>query len=87
MLICGNVEVVQDQKKVGNPWSRDVCIFARFKLNCEVMPLGSAQVRNFKLQWLVMGRSCAVPQKCGTLDRGLCVNPSLHAYTVTLLIF
>jgi len=30
-------------KKVPDPWSRvlDICISARFKVNCEVMPLRS----------------------------------------------
>jgi len=48
----------------------DVCIFARFKVNCELVPLLSFAV--FKL---IVSRHRK--ELRGALGHGLCVNPSL----------
>jgi len=49
-------------------WNLNVCISARFKLNCEVIPLRG--FANFKL----MSRH---KEFRGALGHGLCVNPPL----------
>ena len=61
-------------KKVGDPWTPDVCIFARFKVNREVMRLRS--FANFEL--VMMSRRGNKLRRA--LGHGLCVNPSLFSW-------
>ena len=49
-----------DEKRLRNI-GLDVCIFTRFKVNCEVMPLRS--FANFKLRMSRHRKNCARPQK------------------------
>jgi len=55
--------------------SLDVCIFAHFKLNCEVMPLRT--FANFKLVMSNYRKELRGALGHGLV--GLCVNPSLYA--------